>query len=346
MAERYVLGRPDLVRCEDLLVGDDSGCLYYYSVHWPDFASGSMTLLVKLDAHSQNVCGLSWSPDGKTFTSGGNDNSALLFEVNFVLSVLPSRMDASKKMEDNSDTRKISHSSSYLTPPQSPPNTSSATHRSYIAGRHDLIEQFGMHDTFQQSLGMITPPASPDRGRSTMREEQGAVNTTASTDSYGVTNRLQQNLENALANPGIDGLQMMHTRRFAHSAAVKAFDYAPLQPTLLATGGGSNDRQIHFHHTESGSTLAVINVDAQVTSLSWSSTRREIAATFGYAQPEHDIRIAVFAWPSCECVVSIAWERKGNGEIGRALWAIPYPGGPNDAAVSLEEEETDLGFQA
>lgn len=57
-------------------------------------------------------------------------------------------------------------------------------------------------------------------------------------------------------------------------------------------------------------------------------------ATFGYAQPEHDIRIAVFAWPSCECVVSIPWEKKPNGEVGRALWAIPYPGGPNGATAS------------
>lgn len=139
----------------------------------------------------------------------------------------------------------------------------------------------------------------------------------------------------------------MHKRSFYHSAAVKAIAYAPWQPTLLATGGGSNDRQIHFHHTESGTTLAVINVFAQVTSLSWSRTSREIVATFGYAQPEHDIRIAVFAWPSCECVVSIPWERKANGEIGRALWAIPYPGGPNDAAPAKEsQEEVDTGFLA
>lgn len=139
----------------------------------------------------------------------------------------------------------------------------------------------------------------------------------------------------------------MHKRSFYHSAAVKAIAYAPWQPTLLATGGGSNDRQIHFHHTESGSTLAVINVFAQVTSLSWSSTSREIVATFGYAQPEHDIRIAVFAWPGCECVVSIPWERRSNGEIGRALWAIPYPGGPNDAAPTREaQDQVDTGFQA
>lgn len=68
-------------------------------------------------------------------------------------------------------------------------------------------------------------------------------------------------------------------------------------------------------------------------------------ATFGYSQPEHEIRIAVFSWPSCECVVSIPWDRKQNGEIGRALWAIPYPGGPNDTIPTRRQSETD-GFAA
>ncbi|KAI5300166.1 hypothetical protein KEM56_002677, partial [Ascosphaera pollenicola] len=125
-----------------------------------------------------------------------------------------------------------------------------------------------------------------------------------------------------------------------HSAAVKAIAFAPWEPSLLATGGGSNDRCIHFYHAPSGSCLATINVHAQVTSLIWSRTRREVAATFGYAQPEHPYRIAVFAWPSCKQVVAIPWNSSGecggradseaNVECGRALWAISYPGGPNE----------------
>jgi hypothetical protein len=53
--------------------------------------------------------------------------------------------------------------------------------------------------------------------------------------------------------------------------------------TLLAIGGGSNDRQIHFFHTGIGAVLALINVFAQTTSLIWSTTKREICAAFGYA---------------------------------------------------------------
>lgn len=113
--------------------------------------------------------------------------------------------------------------------------------------------------------------------------------------------------------------------RWEHTAAVKAIAFCPWRDGLVATGGGSHDKCIHFFHTTSGVTLATIAVHAQVTSLIWSNTRREIAATFGYAQPDHPYRIAVFSWPECRQVAAIPWE----GEH-RALYAIAYPQGPPD----------------
>ncbi|PFH55595.1 hypothetical protein XA68_17982 [Ophiocordyceps unilateralis] len=107
---------------------------------------------------------------------------------------------------------------------------------------------------------------------------------------------------------------------WVHRAAVKAIAFCPWREGLVATGGGSNDKCIHFFHTSSGSALATIAVAAQVTSLIWSRTRREIAATFGYAQPEHCYRVAVFSWPECSQVAAIPWA----GDL-RALYAIPYP---------------------
>ncbi|KAK4236449.1 WD40-repeat-containing domain protein [Achaetomium macrosporum] len=108
--------------------------------------------------------------------------------------------------------------------------------------------------------------------------------------------------------------------RWVHGAAVKAIAFCPWQDSLVATGGGSNDKCIHFWHTGSGAALASISVSAQVTSLIWSTTRHEIAATFGFAQPDHPIRIAVFSWPDCRQVAAVPWA----GEH-RALYAIPYP---------------------
>ncbi|KAK1520835.1 WD repeat domain-containing protein [Colletotrichum costaricense] len=122
----------------------------------------------------------------------------------------------------------------------------------------------------------------------------------------------------------------METHCWRHEAAIKAIAFCPWQNELVATGGGLGDKCIHFFHTTSSTPLATIDVGAQVTSLIWSTTRREIAATFGYshgyAQTEHPYRLIVFSWPSCRQVGAIAW---AGGP--RALYAIPYPGGPSDA---------------
>lgn len=116
---------------------------------------------------------------------------------------------------------------------------------------------------------------------------------------------------------------------WAHGAAVKAIAFCPWREGLVATGGGSHDKGIHFFHTKSGAALATIAVSAQVTSLTWSTTRREIAATFGYAHPEHPYRIAIFSWPDCQQVAAVPWENDM-----RALCAIPYPGSPTDGRYS------------
>jgi meiosis-specific APC/C activator protein AMA1 len=240
-------------KTEDLLVGDEIGVIYYYSVEWPDAWevsrsgwSGSMTLLARIMVHNQQICGLSFSSDGFMFATGGNDNLCCLFQTSAVL-----------------------------------PNT---------RGDGQGMEQFVIHADGVRRIHAVS-------------SSSGVKEVIAGSEKH----------------------------RWVHGAAVKAIAFCPWRDGLVATGGGSNDKCIHFYHTSSGACLATINVAAQVTSLIWSTTRREIAATFGYAQPEHPYRIAVFSWPECKQVAAIPWD----GEH-RALFAIPYPGGPNESQTSRE----------
>ncbi|KAL9087892.1 MAG: hypothetical protein Q9165_006454 [Trypethelium subeluteriae] len=116
----------------------------------------------------------------------------------------------------------------------------------------------------------------------------------------------------------------LQTHTFRLQAAIKALAFAPWSSSLLAAGGGSNDRCIHFFETRSGATLARIDCAAQVTGLLWATTRREICASFGFAScPEHSVRLAVFRWPGCEQVVAVPW-----WDECRALCVVGYPGGP------------------
>lgn len=257
-----------LVVTEDLLVGDEAGRVWYYSVEWPDRWEverhnwqGQLTLLARIDIHSQQICGLSWSPAGDRFATGGNDNLCCLFETQKVLDMNYARRNMGRVRQTD------------------------ISHHSHTQG--------------------VSQSSSATEIATEIRTTQRPANVIP------------------ILKPGDERYRWMHR------AAVKAIAFCPWQEGLVATGGGSNDKCIHFFHTTSGAALATISVAAQVTSLIWSTTRREIAATFGYAQPEHSVRIAVFSWPDCRQVAAIPWA----GEH-RALYAIPYPGGPNDARKS------------
>ncbi|KAK4555518.1 hypothetical protein LTR86_007270 [Recurvomyces mirabilis] len=233
---------------EELLVGDEVGNVYFYSIEWPDHDQrdlfdwhGGMTLLARFTCHSQQIYGIAWSPDGSFFASGGNDNQLFLFE-----------------------TKKIT--------------------LRYIASA-----------TRQRNRGDSDATVNVRSNAGTV-EGQGAILTIAPEHASKV---------------------------YSLNAAVKAIAFAPWQPSLVAAGGGSNDRCIHFLHTLSGASLATIDCHAQLTSLVFSEKKKEIAATFGFAQPEHPFRVAVFAWPSCKLVVGIPWFTEE-----RALYAVAYPGRP------------------
>jgi hypothetical protein len=235
----------ETVATEELLIGDETGNVYMYSIEWPtqdrrDLFDwhGSMTMLAKFSCHTQQVCGIAWSRDGCTFATGGNDNSLFVY-----------------------DSKKLFAKSKDPTP------ASDVTVRNGNTSESDSIAG------------------------------QGEVLTVI---------------------PGRE------SKLFNINAACKAIAFAPWQSSLIAARGGSNDRCIHFYHAQSGAVLATIDCLAQVTSLTWSETRSEIAATFGFAQPDHPFRVAVFSWPSCQEIVKIPWV----GEE-RALYAIAYPGGPN-----------------
>jgi hypothetical protein len=203
-----------------------------------------MVLMAIIKVHTQQICGLSWSPKGDLFATGGNDNLCSLFET---------------------------------------ANITSRWDRATRAAARRESQRSGQHISDRPTRAELLPQAVEIK-------------------------------------PGEE------KQKWYHAAAVKAIAFCPWQDGLVATGGGSNDKCIHFFHTCSGAALATISVSAQVTSLIWSNTRREIVATFGYAEPDHPYRIAIFSWPDCRQVGAIPWE---GGH--RALYAVPFPGRARDA---------------
>ncbi|KAK0252875.1 hypothetical protein B0A54_09668 [Friedmanniomyces endolithicus] len=75
-----------------------------------------------------------------------------------------------------------------------------------------------------------------------------------------------------------------------HKAAIKALAWCPWQSNLLATGGGSHDRHIHFWNTTSGARVNSIDTGSQVTSLRWSLAYKELVSSSGFPDNSLSIR--------------------------------------------------------
>ncbi|KAK1975393.1 WD domain-containing protein [Colletotrichum cereale] len=288
-----------LVPTEDILVGDGQGGILHYMVEWPslweisrDTWFGKVTPVAKIAVHTSQICALVWSPNGQQFVSGSNDNTACYFEMN--------RM---------TDGRHKKHGSSMVR----------GSCRSIAIEHHDSWER----DTLSTNQSGIS------RRRSESVEMSFDAFPSGETMEVSVAGSITRATQTPIQDLGLfrHGTE---THCWRHDAAIKAIAFCPWQEGLIATGGGLGDKCIHFFHAGASTPLATIVVGAQVTSLIWSMTKREIAATFGYshgyAQTEHPYRIVVFSWPSCRQVSAVAWP---GGP--RALYAIPYPGGPADA---------------
>lgn len=79
-----------------------------------------------------------------------------------------------------------------------------------------------------------------------------------------------------------------------HKAAIKALAWCPWQSNLLATGGGSHDRHIHFWNTTSGARVNSIDTGSQVTSLRWSLAYKELVSSSGFP----DNSLSIWSYPT------------------------------------------------
>ncbi|CAG8621481.1 2270_t:CDS:2, partial [Ambispora leptoticha] len=112
-----------------------------------------------------------------------------------------------------------------------------------------------------------------------------------------------------------------------HVAAVKAIAWCPWQTNLLASGGGSHDRTIHFWNTSNGNRLQSINTGSQVTSIVWSREYKELLSTHGFP----DNNLTIWAYPSLQKIENI------KAHDTRVLHSTLSPDGQFVATASSDE---------
>ncbi|KAF9425402.1 ubiquitin-protein transferase activating protein [Podila epigama] len=112
-----------------------------------------------------------------------------------------------------------------------------------------------------------------------------------------------------------------------HTAAVKALAWCPWQNNLLASGGGTADKQIHFWNTTTGARVNSLFTGSQVTSIRWSKEYKEFMSSHGYP----DNNISVYGYPSLNKIIDIP------AHESRVLHTALSPDGQSVATVASDE---------
>ena len=112
-----------------------------------------------------------------------------------------------------------------------------------------------------------------------------------------------------------------------HQAAVKALKWCPWQRHVLATGGGSADRQICLWNASSGRLLMSTNAESQVTGVVWGLQERELLTAHGYSRNQ----LSLWKYPSLVKVGDL------EGHEGRLLGLAQSPDGSMICSSSADE---------
>lgn len=130
------------------------------------------------------------------------------------------------------------------------------------------------------------------------------------------------------ADPGrhISQTQPLYTLTH-HQAAVKALAWCPWQPRLLASGGGTADRHIHFWNCNTGANLQNVDTKSQVCALLWSSDFRELISSHGFAQNQ----LIIWKYPTLSKVAEL------TGHTARVLHLAMSPDGSTVVSAGADE---------
>ncbi|KAJ8309898.1 hypothetical protein KUTeg_011763 [Tegillarca granosa] len=112
-----------------------------------------------------------------------------------------------------------------------------------------------------------------------------------------------------------------------HQAAVKALAWCPWQPQLLASGGGTADRNIRIWNSATGTCLSATDTNSQVCSILWSKEYKELISGHGYSQNQ----LTIWKYPAMTKVADL------TGHTARVLCLTMSPDGSTVASAAADE---------
>ncbi|KAJ3148669.1 Fizzy- protein [Geranomyces variabilis] len=131
--------------------------------------------------------------------------------------------------------------------------------------------------------------------------------------------------ENLVCFWDLDRDQPRHVIR-DHTSAVRALDWCPWEPELLATGGGLDDRKIRVYNSL-GEKKCELETGSQVCTVHWSKGYRELISS------HHTIgdQLVIWAWPGLKEIARLP------GHAQRPLFLAMSPSGETVVTGSGDE---------
>merc|ERR1739848_909531 len=112
-----------------------------------------------------------------------------------------------------------------------------------------------------------------------------------------------------------------------HQAAIKALAWSPFQRNLLASGGGTADRNICFWNTSTGALLNSIDTKSQVCSILWSKRDKELVSSHGFSMNQ----LILWKYPSMVKLSEL------TGHSSRVLHLAQSPDGTTIVSAAADE---------
>ncbi|KAJ4478495.1 WD40 repeat-like protein [Lentinula aciculospora] len=95
-----------------------------------------------------------------------------------------------------------------------------------------------------------------------------------------------------------------------HRATVKGLAWDPHNSSILASGGGAQDRCIRIWNTTTGTMLNEVDTLSQVCNLVWSVNSRELVSTHGFSPMTSGNQICIWGYPSMSRVCCLSGHRE------------------------------------
>lgn len=112
-----------------------------------------------------------------------------------------------------------------------------------------------------------------------------------------------------------------------HQAAVKAVKWCPFQRNVLATGGGTADRQVCLWNAMTGRLLMSADAESQVTGVLWGAYEKELLTAHGFSRNQ----LSLWKYPALVKMGEI------EGHAGRILGITQSPCGSLICSSSADE---------